>query len=95
LAGGLLSTIGRFAPFLIIGGIISTIGAGLIYMLDIGSSSSQWIGYQILAGIGLGSCFQTPIMAGQALAKSEDVSSVNAIMLCTYFPSYSNLEDDG
>jgi hypothetical protein len=39
---------------------------------------------QVLAGIGLGSSFQVPIMAGQALAKPEDVSSVTAIMLCTY-----------
>jgi hypothetical protein len=72
---------------MIVGAAVSTIGTGLIYTLEIGSPSSKWIGYQILAGIGIGTCFQLPIMAGQALAMPEDVSAVTAILLCrTSFP---------
>ncbi|TVY73227.1 MFS gliotoxin efflux transporter gliA [Lachnellula suecica] len=81
LCGGLLTAFGRFAPFLICGAVITTVGSGLLYTLDVGSPSSQWIGYQILAGIGLGLCFQIPVMSGQALAKAEDVATVTAILM--------------
>jgi MFS transporter, DHA2 family, glioxin efflux transporter len=67
---------------LILGAVITSVGGGLLYTLDIGSPSSHWIGYQILAGIGLGICFQTPIMVGQALAEAEDVATVTAILMC-------------
>jgi hypothetical protein len=82
MSGGLLSTFGRFAPFLILGAVITSIGGGLLYTLDVGSPSSRWIGYQILAGFGLGICFQTPIMVGQALAEAKDVATVTAILMC-------------
>jgi hypothetical protein len=82
LSGGLLSAFGRFAPFLISGAVIASVGGGLLYTLDAGSSSSRWIGYQILAGVGLGLCFQVPIMVGQALAKPEDIATVTAILMC-------------
>ncbi|KAI9871644.1 MAG: hypothetical protein M1830_002659 [Pleopsidium flavum] len=81
VAGGLISTFGHFVPFLIVGSAIATIGSGLIFTLDIGSSSAQWIGYQALAGIGIGLCFQTPIMAAQAISAAADVSATTAIVL--------------
>jgi hypothetical protein len=52
-----------------------------VYTIDIGSPSSRWIGYQVLAGIGLGITFQTPIMVGQALAEADDVATVTAILM--------------
>ncbi|KAI9841202.1 MAG: hypothetical protein M1837_000929 [Sclerophora amabilis] len=81
IAGGLISTFGLFAPFLIIGALLTTIGAGLIYTLNIDSTPSQWIGYQALAGIGIGLCFQTPIMATQAIVVPTDVSAATAMTL--------------
>ena len=58
ISGGLISATGQFAPFLILGGVITSIGSGLLYTLDIGSGSDKWIGYQTLAGIGLGLAIQ-------------------------------------
>ena len=81
-SGGLLTFTGYAPPFLIAGAAISTVGAGLIYTLDIGSPTSHWIGYQILNGVGLGLCFQVPIMYGQATAAAEDVSVVTSILMC-------------
>ncbi|KAK5275670.1 hypothetical protein LTR16_012249, partial [Cryomyces antarcticus] len=66
---------------MIAGPVIATIAAGMIYTFEIGSSSAVWIGYQALAGIGIGLCFQAPIMAGQALAKPEDVSTTTALLM--------------
>lgn len=82
LSGGLISKFGHFVPIMIFGVAVATVAAGLIYTLDIDSTSGQWIGYQILAGIGWGLSFQIPIIASQGLSAPEDVSSVTAIVLC-------------
>lgn len=58
-----------------------TVASGLIYTFSLNSTAGAWIGYQVLAGIGLGLCFQPPIMAAQALADPADVSATTAIML--------------
>lgn len=81
VSGGLLTAFGRFAPLLLFGSGVGALGAGLIYTFSRNSSTGMWIGYQIIAGVGLGSCFQVPIMAGQALAAPKDVSAVTSILL--------------
>ena len=81
MSGAAISTIGYYAPFVVGGAILTTIGTGLIYTFNETSSSGVWIGYQILAGIGIGLCFQAPIMAGQALSDPQDVSATTAILL--------------
>lgn len=52
VAGVSISKTGHYWPVLLLGGILATIGAGLVYSLDIGSSSGEWIGYQVFVGIG-------------------------------------------
>jgi MFS transporter, DHA2 family, glioxin efflux transporter len=72
---------GHYIPFTLVGTALGTVGVGLLYTLDIGSPSSQWIGYQALAGIGLGLGIQIPIIVSQAISAPEDISSVTAIMI--------------
>jgi len=84
ISGGLITAYGIYVPWLFIGSILSTIGTGLIYTLDIGSSSSKWIGYQALAGIGIGFAFQVPMIANQAFVKMSEISSVTAVTLCEF-----------
>jgi hypothetical protein len=62
-------------------GFVSTVGAGLIFTLNIGSSSGKWIGYQIIAGLGLGVGFQIPIIATQAISRVADLPSATAMVL--------------
>ena len=46
---------------------------GMIYTLQIGSKSSHWIGYQALAGLGVGFAFQVPqIVAPQPQRRQID-----------------------
>lgn len=80
-SGGVISATGHYVPWLIGGAVIATVGSGLIYTLDIGSSSGAWIGYQVLAGLGLGAAFQVPIIAGQAVVAPADLSSATAMIL--------------
>lgn len=81
VSGGLITTYGVYVPFLLAGSALTTIGAGLIYTLDIGSPSSHWIGYQALAGIGIGLSIQVPIIANQAFVSMSEISSITAITL--------------
>ncbi|KAA8642751.1 hypothetical protein EYZ11_007944 [Aspergillus tanneri] len=60
---------------------IATVGAGLLYTLDIGSAAGKWIGYQILGGIGWGTCFQIPMIVAQSYSSPQDLASVTAIIL--------------
>lgn len=88
LSGGLITMSGHFVPFLIGGGVLTTIGAGLIFTLGLTSPPSMWIGYQILAGIGVGLGIQVPIIAAQASVEPIDISSITAMILCKFPRSY-------
>lgn len=82
ISGGLITAFGYFTPFVVLGSCLATVGCGLIYTFNQSSSSATWIGYQALTGMALGMCFQTPVMAGQALSAQEDVPTTTAILMC-------------
>lgn len=71
-----------FNPFLIAGGILTTIATGLMTTLEVDSGHSVWIGYQALAGIGLGLCFNVYIIIVQNIVQPEEVATATAILLC-------------
>jgi len=75
---------GYFQPLLFIGGILLTVGSGMIYTLDGNSSPGQYIGYQILVGVGNGICSQIPLIASIAFAKPEDIPITTSLVLCEY-----------
>ena len=66
---------------MIFASVVTTIAAGLVYTLGIDSPAGHWIGYQVLAGIGLGVGFQIPIIVAQASVDLEDIPVVTAIIL--------------
>ena len=81
VSGGLISVYGHFVPFMLVGGVLTTVGSGLLYTLNIHSSSGHWIGYQIITGLGIGLALQVPIIAAQASVGPADLSSVTAMIL--------------
>ncbi|KAJ5313909.1 uncharacterized protein N7443_000793 [Penicillium atrosanguineum] len=81
LSGVTLSRLGYPQHFLLFGATLTAIGSGLLYTLEINTGSGKWIGYQLLAGIGIGWCFQVPVVTAQASVKPEDLSSVTAMVL--------------
>jgi MFS family permease len=82
LSGALITVFGRYKPLILVSSMLATVGAGLIYTLDIGTSPSRIVGYQIIAGVGLGLGFQIPIIVAQATVQASDLSSATAIVLC-------------
>jgi MFS transporter, DHA2 family, glioxin efflux transporter len=81
VAGGAITATGHFIPVMVIGSCLTAIGAGLIHSLKVGSSSSHWIGYQIILGVGIGSIFQIPATVAQSSVPTEDLAAASAIVL--------------
>lgn len=72
---------GLYIPFMILGSILSAIATGLLYTLKIHSGPNEWLGYQAMAGIGIGLIFQIPVIVGQSSVGPSDLSSVSAMIL--------------
>ncbi|KAJ5156193.1 hypothetical protein N7492_008996 [Penicillium capsulatum] len=81
ISGVVLSKLPYPQPFLLAGAALTAIGSGLLYTLQIHTGSGKWIGYQLLAGIGIGWCFQVPVVTAQASVGAEDLPSVTAMVL--------------
>lgn len=63
------------------GSAIFAVGAGMLYTLKVGSPAGQWIGYQILAGIGAGAGVQIPFVAVQVVTTEKDMPTANACVM--------------
>ncbi|KAF3902879.1 hypothetical protein AA313_de0208283 [Arthrobotrys entomopaga] len=85
LSGGLISATGYYTPFLIGGMVVFAVGAGLITTFEIDTNSAHWIGYQVLAGLGVGVGFQVPVLAVQTVLHIDDIPVGTAIV--TFFQS--------
>lgn len=91
LTGFLVSRFGYYTPFMVWASAGGCAGAGLIYTLDETSPPAQWIGYQVLAGLALGSGLPLGIIAGQADADPEDLPSRTAMLLCKLIFSFTGI----
>lgn len=73
LAGIFVSKAGYYNPCIISCSIIMSIGAAMLTTLHVGSTSSEWIGYQLVAGFGMRLGMQQPSMVAQVVLVPEDV----------------------
>ncbi|OCK83576.1 MFS general substrate transporter [Lepidopterella palustris CBS 459.81] len=81
LGGGLITAIGYYTPFLILSSILSAVGAGCLTLFTVNTTQSEWIGYQILYGLGVGLSMQTPIVAVQTVLSLEDIPAGTALIM--------------
>ncbi|TVY88550.1 Efflux pump, partial [Lachnellula willkommii] len=81
VVGAGITAIGWYKPFMIIGSAIFTIGSGTIYLLNVHSSAGEWIGYQLLCGLGAGAGVQIPFIAVQVVLSETDMPTGNAIAI--------------
>ncbi|OQE46599.1 hypothetical protein PENCOP_c001G06091 [Penicillium coprophilum] len=81
VSGTLISILGYYLPFLLVGGAISSIGYGLLSTLSVTTPVAKWIGYQILYGAGSGGTTAAPYIAVQNLVAPEQISLAMAIII--------------
>lgn len=83
MSGGMTQKIGYYTPFMLIGSSLMAVGTGLITTWDMSTSSSMWIGYQVILGFGVGCTMQHPNLAVQIVLPREDVPTGTAVLsLC-------------
>lgn len=57
VGGGLVTAFSYYNPVILPSMVMFTVGCGLITTLDLDSSTREWLGFQVLAGLGLVSTY--------------------------------------
>jgi EmrB/QacA subfamily drug resistance transporter len=81
IAGGLVTTLGYYAPFMIASSVLMAIGAGLLSTFKVNTGHAEWIGYQALFGIGVGLGMQQILIAVQTVLPAADIPTGTAIVM--------------
>lgn len=72
-SGGLVTAVGYYTPFMILGTVLMSVGAGLLSTFSPSTSDALRIIYPALFGLGIGLSFQQPIIAAQTVLSAEDI----------------------
>jgi hypothetical protein len=72
-AGAIVTRTGYYVPWMFMSTILASVGSGLITTFIPETRHSEWIGYQVLFGLGLGVGMQQPNLAAQTVLKRKDV----------------------
>ena len=81
LAGMLVTWCGYYAPFMIFGSILAAVGGGLYVTITPDTTSFASIGFQILAGSGIGCGLQQPLMSVQTVLDISDIATGVSIVI--------------
>ncbi|OTA99368.1 hypothetical protein M426DRAFT_76399 [Hypoxylon sp. CI-4A] len=84
-SGIVISKVGYYNPFFLLSAVMMPIAAGLLTTLTPSTSSSKWIGYQILFGFGLGFGAQQPLNCAQTILERSDIATGAALVTFTRF----------
>lgn len=83
VAGVMVSILGYYVPFCLIGNAIAVVGCGLQTMLSPSTSTAEWAGYQILVAAGFGMSIQQGFIAVQTVLPPEQISiGTAAVVAC-------------
>ncbi|KAF2175721.1 MFS general substrate transporter [Zopfia rhizophila CBS 207.26] len=67
VSGVLITQLGYFNPWLILGTTLMSIGLGLFTTFEVDTTNAYWIGYQVLYGLGAGMFVTAPLVSVQAV----------------------------
>ncbi|KAG6860626.1 hypothetical protein C0995_009275 [Termitomyces sp. Mi166 len=90
ISGIIVSRTGQYRPTMWIGFAVFTLGLGLMTMLNASSSQVVKEIYPLIAALGLGCLFQTPLIGLQAAMPIKDMATSTATFgFIRYFGAYS------
>ncbi|CAK4032105.1 major facilitator superfamily transporter [Lecanosticta acicola] len=81
LQGIWTSKTGDYQFLMLLGTSLVAATSGLLITLHEGSSVGEWVGYQIIGGVGFGITLQLAVNVCQSVADSADLSSASAMAL--------------
>ncbi|KAH6680267.1 MFS multidrug transporter-like protein [Halenospora varia] len=76
--GGLITAIGYYVPIQLFCMALFAIGSGLITTFSLTTPLSQWFGYQVICGLGIGVGFQSGVIVVQTVLPLSDVPVATA-----------------
>ncbi|KAH8886588.1 putative MFS multidrug transporter [Thozetella sp. PMI_491] len=79
-AGGGIQALGYYTPFMIFGSVLNAVGCGLLGLLTIDTPSREWVGYQIIFGIGRGFAMSVPFLAVQNRLPKEQIPAAMSML---------------
>ncbi|KAJ7919015.1 major facilitator superfamily transporter [Mycena leptocephala] len=80
-SGGATTAIGYYTPFMYLSTVLMAVGGGLLTTFKVNTGHAQWIGYQVLVGVGCGAGMNQPVMAVQAVLDIKDVPTGTALIM--------------
>ncbi|TPX08821.1 uncharacterized protein E0L32_009761 [Thyridium curvatum] len=83
--GFAISRVGYYAPFFLVSSVLVPLGAGLLTMLTPSSGHPEWIGYQVIFGLGVGVGTQQPLVVAQTILDRSDIATGTSIVTFTRF----------
>jgi EmrB/QacA subfamily drug resistance transporter len=75
------TAIGYNAPFYYLGTILMSVGAGLLTTFQVDTGKAEWIGYQIIYGLGVGFGIQQAVITVQVVLPLKDVPVGTALTM--------------
>ncbi|CAG7963291.1 unnamed protein product [Penicillium salamii] len=81
VTGGLVQKTGYYLPSVVAGSALAALGYGLLSMITPTYSVANRIGFQVLVGLGLGSCNSVPMMAIQKIIAPAQMSIAMAVLV--------------
>jgi hypothetical protein len=72
-SGFMLSLVGYYTPFMLLGSTMMAIGFGFITAFKPNTEPSAWIGWQVMYGLGMGLAIPQPWSASQTALAVEDI----------------------
>ncbi|KAE8241923.1 hypothetical protein A4X13_0g7204 [Tilletia indica] len=95
LFGGIAATkTGHYYTQMAVAPIFGTVGSVMLYRMDFDTSRGYLIGAQILTGIAMGACIQTPMLAAQANVKRE-IDTSRAVGFVTFVQRFGGSIGNG
>ena len=80
ITGSLITLVGYYVPFMLVGCTLMTVGSGFLYTLSPNATSGHWIGYQFLAAFGAGLCRQIAFSAVPLVLVEDDLATASALV---------------
>ncbi|KAJ2969327.1 hypothetical protein NUW58_g10015 [Xylaria curta] len=81
VSGTAIEAFGYYLPWVVLGAGVSAIGYGLFSTLSITTTTAQWIGYQVLYGVGGGSMAAGAFIAVQNCVPATQIPTAMSIVL--------------
>ncbi|KAI9752221.1 MAG: hypothetical protein M4579_005724 [Chaenotheca gracillima] len=83
--GGLMSKLGYYMPWYLVGGVLTVIGSALMYTVGQATSTGRVYGYTALLGAGVGMFLQASFSVAQAVVDAENIASAIGFITLAQF----------